>query len=149
MKVVPYGALVLERLLEAMAPSEVVLSVYGIREGLLYSLMTRHEQAKGSAALLLRRLCAPSARGRWRTRKSCAPGLMGCSMVTAPKRRRKSGGCAMRPACFLDIGWRAHPDYRGEQSLNVIAHSGMSGIDHAGRIFLALAVYHRHVGFGR
>ena len=28
-------------------------------------------------------------------------------------------------ACLLaDIGWRAHPDYRGEQSLNIIAHGG-------------------------
>ena len=27
-------------------------------------------------------------------------------------------------ACLLaDIGWRAHPDYRGEQSLNIIANA--------------------------
>jgi exopolyphosphatase/guanosine-5'-triphosphate,3'-diphosphate pyrophosphatase len=50
-------------------------------------------------------------------------------------------------ACLIsDIGWRAHPDYRGEQSLNVIAHAALGGIDHAGRIFLALAVYFRHAG---
>jgi exopolyphosphatase/guanosine-5'-triphosphate,3'-diphosphate pyrophosphatase len=45
-----------------------------------------------------------------------------------------------------DIGWRAHPDYRGEQSLNVIAHAALGGIEHAGRIFLALSVYFRHAG---
>jgi exopolyphosphatase/pppGpp-phosphohydrolase len=45
-------------------------------------------------------------------------------------------------ACLLsDIGWRAHPDYRGEQSLNVIAHAAFSGVDHAGRAFLALTVF--------
>ncbi len=50
-------------------------------------------------------------------------------------------------ACLIsDIGWRAHPDYRGEQSLNVIAHAGLAGIDHPGRIFLALSVYFRHDG---
>jgi exopolyphosphatase/guanosine-5'-triphosphate,3'-diphosphate pyrophosphatase len=50
-------------------------------------------------------------------------------------------------ACLIsDIGWRAHPDYRGEQSLNVIAHSALAGIDHPGRIFLALSVYFRHDG---
>jgi exopolyphosphatase / guanosine-5'-triphosphate,3'-diphosphate pyrophosphatase len=50
-------------------------------------------------------------------------------------------------ACLLsDIGWRAHPDYRGEQSLNVIAHAALAGIDHPGRVFLAMAVYYRHVG---
>jgi exopolyphosphatase/guanosine-5'-triphosphate,3'-diphosphate pyrophosphatase len=50
-------------------------------------------------------------------------------------------------ACLLsDIGWRAHPDYRGEQSLNVIAHAAFSGVDHPSRAFLALAVYHRYAG---
>ena len=45
-----------------------------------------------------------------------------------------------------DIGWRAHPDYRGEQSLNIIAHASFLGIDHPGRAYLALSVFFRHVG---
>ena len=50
-------------------------------------------------------------------------------------------------ACLLaDIGWRAHPDYRGEQSLDIIAHGGFAGVDHPGRAYLALAVFYRHVG---
>src|SRR3954451_4016636 len=50
-------------------------------------------------------------------------------------------------ACLLgDIGWRAHPDYRGEQSLNIIANAAFVGIDHPGRTFVALAVFFRHVG---
>jgi exopolyphosphatase/guanosine-5'-triphosphate,3'-diphosphate pyrophosphatase len=50
-------------------------------------------------------------------------------------------------ACLLaDIGWRAHPDYRGEQSLNIIAHAAFVGIDHPGRAFLALSVFFRHMG---
>jgi exopolyphosphatase/guanosine-5'-triphosphate,3'-diphosphate pyrophosphatase len=53
-------------------------------------------------------------------------------------------------ACLLsDISWRAHPDYRGEQSVILIAQSALAGIDHAGRGFLALAIYFRHVGAGR
>jgi exopolyphosphatase / guanosine-5'-triphosphate,3'-diphosphate pyrophosphatase len=47
---------------------------------------------------------------------------------------------------LADIGWRAHPDYRGEQSLNIIAHAGFSAIDHPGRAYLALSVFFRHVG---
>lgn len=50
-------------------------------------------------------------------------------------------------ACLLaDISWRAHPDYRGEQSLNLIAHAAFIGVDHPGRAFLGLAIYYRHVG---
>ena len=50
-------------------------------------------------------------------------------------------------ACLLaDISWRAHPDYRGLQALNVIAHSSFVGISHPGRAFIALANYHRFEG---
>jgi len=50
-------------------------------------------------------------------------------------------------ACLLaDIGWRAHPDYRGEQALDIISHAAFVGVDHPGRTFLALTVFIRHVG---
>ena len=50
-------------------------------------------------------------------------------------------------ACLIsDIGWRSHPDYRGEQSFNLLAHAALAGIDHPGRIFLALSIYFRHEG---
>ena len=50
-------------------------------------------------------------------------------------------------ACLLaDIGWRAHPDYRGEQSLNLIAYGAFAGLDHPGRAYLALAIFFRHEG---
>jgi exopolyphosphatase/guanosine-5'-triphosphate,3'-diphosphate pyrophosphatase len=62
---VPYGALVLERLIKQMKPRAVVISVFGIREGLLYSLLSEEEQRKdpliaacddGAAAVPLDRL---------------------------------------------------------------------------------------------
>jgi exopolyphosphatase / guanosine-5'-triphosphate,3'-diphosphate pyrophosphatase len=50
-------------------------------------------------------------------------------------------------ACLLaDIGWRAHPDYRAEQSLNVVANAAFVGLDHPGRAYLALAASYRHTG---
>jgi exopolyphosphatase/guanosine-5'-triphosphate,3'-diphosphate pyrophosphatase len=50
-------------------------------------------------------------------------------------------------ACLLaDISWRAHPDYRGLQALNIIAHSSFVGITHPGRAFVALANYYRFEG---
>jgi exopolyphosphatase/guanosine-5'-triphosphate,3'-diphosphate pyrophosphatase len=143
--VVPFGALVLERLLEALAPSEVVFSVCGIREGLLFSLMPPHEQAKDP----LLSFCEDYARQRSRS-PIHAHEL--CNWTDAlfegdgPKETDEDRRLRHAACLLSDIGWRAHPDYRGEQSLNVVAHAGLSGIDHAGRIFLALAVYYRHVG---
>jgi exopolyphosphatase/guanosine-5'-triphosphate,3'-diphosphate pyrophosphatase len=60
---------------------------------------------------------------------------------TAEERRLRHAACLV-----ADVGWRTHPDYRGEQSLNLIAHADFVSLDHAGRAYLALAVYFRHVG---
>ena len=144
-EVIPFGALVLERLLEKIQPSELIISVFGIREGLLYRLLSPAEQQKDP----LLTFCADYARLRsrspdhgqelcdWTDRIFLAPG----PEETPEERRLRHAACILS-----DIGWRAHPDYRGEQSLNVIAHAALSGIDHPGRAFLALSVYFRHTG---
>ncbi len=67
-------------------------------------------------------------------------------VVRVARRPPTSAGCATPPACLADIGWRAHPDYRGEQSMNIIAHGAFVAIDHPGRAYLALSVYFRHAG---
>ena len=62
--------------------------------------------------------------------------------IETPEQRR-----LRHAACLLsDIGWRAHPDYRGIQSLNLVANSSFVGVDHPGRAFLALTVYYRNEG---
>src|SRR5262249_11867226 len=146
-EVLPYGALVLERLLKRLQPSEVSFSVFGIREGLLYSLLAPGEQKKDP----LLSFCAEYARLRSR---SAAHADERCgwtdSLFAAPGPRESEDERRLRhAACLLsDISWRAHPEYRGEQSLNLIAHAALGGIDHPGRVFLALAIYYRHVGIG-
>jgi exopolyphosphatase/guanosine-5'-triphosphate,3'-diphosphate pyrophosphatase len=42
------------------------------------------------------------------------------------------------------MAWRAHPDYRGEQSAVIASQAAIVGVDHPGRAFLALCVYHRY-----
>lgn len=145
-EVVPYGALVLERVLKTIAPSEVVFSVFGIREGLLYSLLPLHERSKDP----LISFCHDFARRRSRSVEHAEELCRWTDAIfsgagdlseTEDERRLRYAACLLS-----DIGWRTNPDYRGEQSLNLIAHGGMAGIDHAGRIFLALSIYYRHTG---
>jgi exopolyphosphatase / guanosine-5'-triphosphate,3'-diphosphate pyrophosphatase len=141
----PYAALVLEYILRIGKPRQVVFSALGVREGLLYSLLKASDQEKDpliEAARNLNRLRSRSPRHgeeliEWTDRFMASSGLD----ENAEERRLRHTACLL-----ADIGWRAHPDYRGEQSLNVIAHGGFSGIDHAGRAYLALAVFYRHVG---
>ena len=46
----PFGALVLERLLKKMRPSEFIVSGFGVREGLLYSTLPGEEKETRSLA---------------------------------------------------------------------------------------------------
>src|ERR1700688_3470521 len=141
----PYAALVLEYILRIGKPRQVVFSALGVREGLLYSMLKRKDQEKDAlieAARHLNQLRSRSPRHgeeliAWTDRFMVSSGLD----ETSEERRLRHAACLLG-----DIGWRAHPDYRGEQSLNIIAHGGFSGIDHAGRAYLALAVFFRHVG---
>ncbi|HUD89505.1 MAG TPA: exopolyphosphatase [Xanthobacteraceae bacterium] len=141
----PYSALVLEYILRVGKPRQVVFSALGVREGLLYSLLKAKEREKDAlieAARHLNRLRSRSPQHGeellgWTDRFMSSSGLE----ETAEERRLRHAACLL-----ADIGWRAHPDYRGEQSLNIIAHGGFSSIDHPGRAYLALAVFFRHVG---
>jgi exopolyphosphatase / guanosine-5'-triphosphate,3'-diphosphate pyrophosphatase len=140
-----YAALVLEHILRIGRPRQVVFSALGVREGLLYSLLKQKEKEKDAlieAARGLNQLRSRSPRHgeeliEWTDRFMASSGLD----ETADERRLRHAACLL-----ADIGWRAHPDYRGEQSLNIIAHGGFTSIDHPGRAYLALAVFYRHVG---
>jgi exopolyphosphatase / guanosine-5'-triphosphate,3'-diphosphate pyrophosphatase len=142
-EVLPFGALVLERLLRRMQPRQVVFSVFGIREGLIYSLLPPHEQMRDPLISFCEDYAALRSRSVEHARELCRltdqlfadPALE----ETAEERRLRHAACLLS-----DVGWRAHPDYRGEQSVNTIAHAGLGGVDHQGRIFLALSVFHRH-----
>lgn len=140
-----YGALVLEHVVRIAKPRQVVVSALGVREGLLYSQLGAEERGKDPLIAAARDLCLLRSRSpshaeelvAWTDRFMASSGL---DETPEEKRLRHA-------ACLLgDIGWRAHPDYRGEQSLNIIAHAAFVGVDHPGRAYLALAVFYRHMG---
>jgi len=142
---VPYGALVLERLMKQMKPRAIVVSVFGIREGLLYSLLSAEERTKDPLIEACRTLATQRSRSvenaiellAWTDSLFRVPGP-----VETPEQTR-----LRHAACLLsDIGWRAHPDYRGAQSLNLVANGDLVGVDHPGRAFLALTAYYRNEG---
>jgi exopolyphosphatase / guanosine-5'-triphosphate,3'-diphosphate pyrophosphatase len=143
----PYGALVLERLLKRLKPSKVVFSVYGIREGLVYKLLSKQEQARDPLIAFATDTARLRSRSLQHAQELCAwtDALFaaGGPPESAGERRLRHAACLLS-----DVAWRAHPDYRGEQSLAGIAQGALAGIDHPGRIFLAMASYFRHAGPG-
>ena len=141
----PGGALVLEELLERGKARNVVASVFGVREGLLYSKLPRKKMEQD--ALLAS--CWDFAR---RYARSPAHELELCDWTdqifndksfkeTELEKRLRYAACLL-----ADIGWRAHPDYRAERSLGMISQAAFVGIDHPGRVFLALTVFYRYEG---
>jgi exopolyphosphatase/guanosine-5'-triphosphate,3'-diphosphate pyrophosphatase len=140
-----YAALVLENVVRIARPRDVVISALGVREGLLYSELPARERAKDGLIAAAQELNILRSRSpehgheliRWTDRFMASSGLD----ETAEEERLRHAACLL-----ADIGWRAHPDYRGEQSLNIIANAAFVAVDHPGRTFLALAVFFRHVG---
>lgn len=141
----PYGAAVLEQVIKVMRPSEVVMSALGVREGLLYDLLSPEEKARDPLIVACEELAYLRSRSPrhvlelqpWSSQVFAAMGLD----ETPEEERLRHAACLL-----ADIGWRAHPEYRGEQSLNLIAHAAFIGIDHPGRAYLALSNFYRHEG---
>ena len=146
-EVLPFGALVLERLLKQLQPAQVHFSVFGIREGLLYGLLPPAERRKDPLISFCKEYAELRARSpehgvelcKWTDVLFAGPG----PKETPDEQRLRHAACLLS-----DISWRSHPDYRGEQSLVLIAHGALGGVDHADRVFLALSIYFRHVGGG-
>lgn len=143
-----YAALVLENVIRNVKPRDVVISALGVREGLLYSLLDDSERRLDPLIAAARNLNILRSRSPrhgeelllWTDR------FMASTDVdeTAEEKRLRHAACLL-----ADIGWRAHPDYRGEQSLNIISNADFVSIDHPGRAFLALSVFFRHAGLIR
>jgi exopolyphosphatase/guanosine-5'-triphosphate,3'-diphosphate pyrophosphatase len=143
----PYGALVARKLAERADPARIVVSASGIREGLVYSLLSPAEQHKDP----LIEACADLAMHRSRSLdhalelKRWTDPLFGAGGIdeTTEETRLREAACLIS-----DIGWRAHPDYRAEQSLDTVVNSALVSIDHPGRLYLALSIFFRHSGLG-
>ena len=140
-----FGAAALLEVITKMQPRSVVMSALGVREGFLYSLLSDDLQADDpliSAAEELAVLRARSPEHAHELADWSAICFERLGIVETPDEARYR-----EAACLLaDIGWRAHPDYRGAQSLNIIAHGAFVGVDHPGRVYMALSNFFRHEG---
>ncbi|MCE1235743.1 MAG: Ppx/GppA family phosphatase [Hyphomicrobiales bacterium] len=144
-ELLPYGAVVLAQVIRAGRPKDVVLSALGLREGHLYELLPPQDRALDPLLCAAEELAYLRSRsplhneetGAWTDEVFAALGLD----ETREERRLRRASCHL-----ADIGWRAHPDYRGAQSLNIISNAGFIGVDHPGRAYMALSNYYRHMG---
>ena len=141
----PYGATVLQEVVREMKPGKIIVSALGVREGYLYSLLDENERRADPLVSASEELAVLRARSVSHARELAE--WTGEALAAFGIEETEDEARYRRAACLLaDIGWRAHPDYRGTQSLNIIAHGSFIGVDHPGRAFIALANLYRHEG---
>jgi exopolyphosphatase/guanosine-5'-triphosphate,3'-diphosphate pyrophosphatase len=140
----PYAAIVLERLMAHAPFDRVILSSYGLREGLIVdrlpaTLQAQHPLVAGAEAFAgasPRSRIFGAALERW-----IAPAFEAQPPVFGPDR---DGVLRAAAARLADLGSTLHPEQRDELIYDLVVRAPYSGISHAERAFLAAAVHHRH-----
>ena len=139
MVLVPTAAKVLQELIRQFSPKQIATSSYGIREGLLYSRMPTSLRRRDPLIEACVHMERTSAR---------IPGfgkvlyefLEPVFQEASEDRKR-----LIKAACLLhDVTWRAHPDYRAEVCFDNATRANLGGLDHAGRVFVAVSLLHRY-----
>ncbi len=139
MELVPLACEVLRELIRVLKPSEIDVSAYGIREGLLFEQMPEKLRARDPLIEAARMTEMTQSR---------IPGFgkklfdfLEPLFPDASKDRLR----LIKTACLLhDTTWRAHPDYRAEACFDNATRANLGGLDHPGRVFLGLALLHRY-----
>lgn len=130
----------MERLLKHVEPSVVVFSSHGLREGLLFDMLSPEEQRKDP----LVSACAGLAKriGRF------AQGEIMAGWTASLFAGEDDAAVRLRrAACLLsDLGWSEHPDYRAEHAYLRVLRMPFAGLDHEERAFLALVAFVRYGG---
>jgi exopolyphosphatase/guanosine-5'-triphosphate,3'-diphosphate pyrophosphatase len=142
-----YGAVVLEEIIRRGKPSRVVISIGGLREGLLYESLDEEQRSRDPLIESARQynLLRSRSPGHGEDMIRWSDAFMESSQIdeTAEEKRLRHAACL-----FGDIGWRTSPDHRPELALSLLANTPTVGMDHAGRAYLGMAVAYRHLGVG-
>lgn len=139
LETLPFGALVLERLIKAVKPECVLFSAYGLREGYLFS--TLDTAAQQGDPLLVGCAELAGADGRF----GSVSDLLDDWLAPLFRSEGKARARLREAACLLsDIAWREHPDYRAEHAFLRVLRLPVAGITHPERVVLALIIAARY-----
>ena len=131
----PNANRLLDALVGALDPDHLVVSSFGIREGLLYDELPTEERALDPLIEAARE--AGAGLGRFAQHGELLDAWI------APAFDDEPGDARLRlAACLLaDIGWAAHPDFRAERGIDMALHGNWVAIDVPGRVMLAQALF--------
>jgi exopolyphosphatase / guanosine-5'-triphosphate,3'-diphosphate pyrophosphatase len=140
-RTLPAAALTLDRVLKHLKPERVVFSALGLREGFLYSQLSRKEQYLDPLIEGAQLIGLPLARV-----PEFGPELVSWTAglfadETTAEKRLRVAVCALS-----DIAWRDAADLRAEESFRRLLEFPFIGVTHPERVFIAAAIHARYVG---
>ncbi len=139
MALVPFAAEVLEGVVNCFEPSDIAISSYGIREGLLYEQMPQMLRDRDPLIEACRFAEAKDARLPGFGRQLYHFVLPLFPDASDARRRLIHAACRLH-----DVSWRAHPDYRAETCFDNATRANLGGLKHWERVYLGLALLHRY-----
>lgn len=131
----PDAAVLLQALLARLAPSHVVFSSWGLREGLLYDRLPEHTRAQDP--LLAGVAVFASQRG---TKPTLAARMAAWTLDAAPARAHGSERLRLAATMLGLASMQIEPNIRLPQAINWALHKRWIGIDGTGRAMLAAAI---------
>lgn len=135
----PLAAMVLDSVIERMNPAKLVFSAQGLREGILFDKLSAAQRRKDPLLAACADIAVRSRRFEVTGADLFAWTQPLFGKETAEQKRLRLAACILG-----DIAWNEHPDYRAEQAFWRILRMPVTGVDHPGRAFLALAVGERY-----
>ena len=137
------AAMLLASLSRCLSPSALIVSAYGLREGLLHSSLPKAVQALDPLIEAARD--EGSRQGRFPEHGDLLDRWIAPLFADEPHQLAR----LRHAACLLaDVGWRAHPEFRAERGLDVALHGNWVAIDAAGRAMLGQALFTHFGGEG-
>ncbi|MDB5464615.1 MAG: exopolyphosphatase [Phenylobacterium sp.] len=139
----PYSAVVLEALIERLGVERVIISAFGVREGLLLDAMdpevrNRDPLIEGCEALTAAR-GVPSELG------GALEAWLTPAFEKLPPMFGNRDPVLLAAACRLaDLGARLHPDHRADLAFEQVLRAPIAGMSHPERAFLASVAFARH-----
>ncbi|HEY0629198.1 MAG TPA: Ppx/GppA family phosphatase [Sphingomicrobium sp.] len=131
----PAAVTILEAMVDALGPRQIIVSAFGLREGLLYRDLD--SETKAEDPLLAAALEVGDRLGRFGDHGTTIDEWMDPLFPDETEKMRR-----LRLAtCLLgDIAWNAHPDFRAERAVDMALHGNWVGIDSHGRAVLGRAL---------
>jgi exopolyphosphatase / guanosine-5'-triphosphate,3'-diphosphate pyrophosphatase len=130
----PAANRLLKLLVDELRPSELIVSSFGIREGLLFDALDGDHRRRDPL------IDAAHEFGSDWGRFPGHGGLLDSWIAPAFDDDPRSARLRLAACLLSDIAWQAHPDFRAERGVDMALYGNWVGIDGPGRVMLAQAL---------